>query len=121
MAVKIRLKRMGAKKRPYYRIVVADSRSPRDGRFIEAIGTYDPIMKDSPVTIDDEKITKWLKNGAQPTDTVKSILRSAGVYSKLNVTKASKPKKEVIKKEVVTKKEPAKKVVKKTTTKKSGK
>lgn len=131
MAVKIRLKRMGAKKRPYYRIVVADSRSPRDGRFIEAIGTYDPIMKDSPVTIDDEKITKWLKNGAQPTDTVKSILRSAGVYSKLNVTKASKPKKEVIKKEaikkevikkeVVTKEEPAKKVVKKTTTKKSGK
>lgn len=115
MAVKLRLKRMGAKKRPYYRIVVADSRSPRDGRFIDTVGTYNPIMKDSPVTIDDEKITQWLKNGAQPTDTVKNILRSAGVYAKLNATKPiKKEKSEKIPKEV---KKPSKKV----TTKKAGK
>ena len=118
MAVKLRLKRMGAKKRPFYRIVAADSRSPRDGRFIEVVGTYNPIMKDSPVTIDDEKITKWIKNGAQPTDTVKNILRSAGVYAKLNATKA--PKKETVKKEE-TKKVTPKKTATKKTTKKVGK
>ena len=73
MAVKLRLKRMGSKQRPFYRIIAADSRSPRDGRFIESVGTYDPIKKDENVTVDEEKVLKWLNNGAQPTDTVKSI------------------------------------------------
>ncbi|MEG2295991.1 MAG: 30S ribosomal protein S16, partial [Oscillospiraceae bacterium] len=75
MAVKIRLRRMGAKKAPFYRIVVADSRFPRDGRFIEEVGYYDPTKNPAIVKIDEEKIQKWLSNGAQPTDTVKSILK----------------------------------------------
>jgi small subunit ribosomal protein S16 len=79
MSVKIRLKRMGAKKSPFYRVVVADSRYPRDGRFIEEIGTYNPIKEPAEVSIDSELATKWLKNGAQPTDTVKSLLKKAGV------------------------------------------
>lgn len=79
MAVKIRLKRIGAKKNPYYRVVVADSRYPRDGRFIEEIGTYNPIVDPAEVKIDSEKALKWLKNGAQPTDTVKSLLKKVGV------------------------------------------
>jgi small subunit ribosomal protein S16 len=79
MAVKIRLKRMGAKKNPYYRVVVADSRYPRDGRFIEEIGTYNPITDPSEIKIDTEKAAKWLKNGAQPTETVKSLLKKTGV------------------------------------------
>ena len=79
MAVKIRLRRMGAKKAPFYRIVVADSRSPRDGRFIEEIGTYDPTKNPSVINVDLEKANKWIANGAQPTDTVKKILKiSAG-------------------------------------------
>ena len=82
MAVKLRLKRMGSKQRPFYRIVAADSRSPRDGRFIETVGTYDPIKKSDNVTVDEEKTLKWLNNGAQPTDTVKSILTQTGVWSK---------------------------------------
>ena len=77
--VKIRLKRMGAKKAPFYRIVVADSRYPRDGRFIEEIGTYNPLTNPSTVTVDAEKITKWIKDGAQPTDTVKSLLKKQGI------------------------------------------
>jgi len=77
--VKIRLKRMGAKKSPYYRIVVADSRYPRDGRFIEEIGTYNPLTEPSTVTIDAEKVTKWIKDGAQPTDTVRALLKKQGV------------------------------------------
>ena len=76
--VKIRLRRMGAKKAPFYRIVVADSRSPRDGRFIEEIGTYDP-KNDSAVTVDAESAKKWIANGAQPTDTVRALLKKAGV------------------------------------------
>ena len=76
--VKIRLRRMGAKKAPYYRIVVADSRSPRDGRCIEEIGTYNPLA-DSAVTVDVEKAQTWIKNGAQPTDTVRALLKKAGV------------------------------------------
>ena len=72
--VKIRLRRMGAHKNPYYRIVVADSRYPRDGRFIEEIGTYDPMTEPSTVVIDVDKASEWLKKGAQPTDTVKAIL-----------------------------------------------
>jgi small subunit ribosomal protein S16 len=79
MAVKIRLKRMGAKKTPFYRVVVADSRYPRDGRFIEEIGTYNPLTDPAQVNIDGEKASKWIKNGAQPTDTVKSLLKKAGI------------------------------------------
>ena len=79
MAVKIRLKRMGAKKAPFYRIVVADSRYPRDGRFIEEIGYYNPMTNPSEIQLDAEKAKKWISDGAQPTDTVKSILRKNGV------------------------------------------
>ena len=79
MAVKIRLRRMGAKKAPFYRIVVADGRYPRDGRFIEEIGTYDPAKEPSAVTVDAEKAKAWLANGAQPTDTVRVILKKEGV------------------------------------------
>jgi len=76
--VKIRLKRMGAKKTPFYRIVVADSRYPRDGRFIEQIGTYNPLTDPSTINIDNEKALKWLGQGAQPTDTVKELLKISG-------------------------------------------
>ena len=79
MAVKIRLRRMGAKKNPFYRIVVADSRYPRDGRFIEEIGTYDPLTTPVDVKIDADKAKQWIANGAQPTDTVKDILKKSGV------------------------------------------
>ena len=79
MAVKIRLKRMGAKKSPFYRVVVADSRYPRDGRFIEEIGTYDPNTDPGTIKIDGEKAAKWIGNGAQPTDTVKSLLKKSGI------------------------------------------
>ncbi len=78
MAVKIRLRRMGAKKAPFYRIVVADSRYPRDGRFIEEIGYYDPTKKPSVVKVDVEKAKSWIANGAQPTDTVKKLLKNNG-------------------------------------------
>ncbi len=77
--VKIRLRRMGAKKAPYYRIVVADSRSPRDGRCIEEIGTYNPLTNPATVEVDAEKAQQWIKNGAQPTDTVKALLKKANV------------------------------------------
>ena len=79
MAVKIRLRRMGAKKNAFYRIVVADSRYPRDGRFIEEIGTYDPLKTPADVKIDADKAKQWIANGAQPTDTVKDILKKSGV------------------------------------------
>ncbi|HQA07076.1 MAG TPA: 30S ribosomal protein S16 [Syntrophomonadaceae bacterium] len=82
MATKIRLRRMGAKKRPFYRIVVADARSPRDGRFIEEIGYYDPATTPATVKIDEEKALKWLANGAKPSDTVKSLLQKQGVMAK---------------------------------------
>lgn len=75
MAVKIRLRRMGAKKNPFYRIVVADSRFPRDGRFIEEIGTYDPTKNPVEFKIDTEKVKQWISTGAQPTDTVKALLK----------------------------------------------
>ena len=80
MAVKIRLKRMGAKKNPFYRIVVADSRTPRDGRFIEEIGTYDPLKQPSEVRVDKEKVEQWISNGAQPTDTVDRLFKENNVY-----------------------------------------
>ncbi|HPU42043.1 MAG TPA: 30S ribosomal protein S16 [Acetivibrio clariflavus] len=75
---RIRLRRMGAKKSPFYRVVVADSRFPRDGRFIEEIGTYNPLTEPSSINIDIEKAQKWIKNGAQPTDTVKKLLKQVG-------------------------------------------
>ena len=77
--VKIRLRRMGAKKAPYYRVVVADSRYPRDGRFIEEVGYYDPTKEPSVIKIDEEKAKTWLANGAQPTDTVKALLKIQGI------------------------------------------
>ena len=80
MAVKIRLRRMGAKKAPFYRVVVADSRFPRDGRFIEEIGYYDPTKEPAVVKIDAEKAQKWIANGAQPTDTVKALLKKNGAH-----------------------------------------
>ena len=79
MAVKIRLRRLGAKKAPFYRIVVADSRYPRDGRFIEEIGTYNPMTNPSTVSIDADKAKQWIANGAQPTDTVRDLLKKNGV------------------------------------------
>jgi len=79
MAVKIRLRRMGAKKQPFYRIVVADSRYPRDGRFIEEIGYYNPLTEPADVKVDADKVEKWLKNGAQPTDTVKVLLKKNNI------------------------------------------
>ncbi len=79
MAVKIRLKRMGAHKSPFYRVVVADSRSPRDGRFIEEIGYYNPLTEPATIKIDAEKATQWIKNGAQPSDTAKRLMVKAGI------------------------------------------
>ena len=79
MAVKIRLRRMGQKKAPFYRIVVSDSRSPRDGKFIEEIGTYDPNKNPSEFKVNEELAKKWLANGAQPTDTVKSLFKKSGI------------------------------------------
>ncbi|MGO1367893.1 MAG: 30S ribosomal protein S16 [Senegalia sp. (in: firmicutes)] len=87
MSVKIRLKRMGAKKRPFYRIVVADSRSPRDGRFIEEIGYYNPISEPKEIKIDDERAIEWLSNGAKPTDTVNSLFKNNGVIQKFEESK----------------------------------
>ena len=79
MAVKIRLRRMGAKKAPFYRVVVADSRSPRDGRFIEEVGYYDPTKDPIELKVNEELVQKWLKNGAQPSDTVKALLKKANI------------------------------------------
>lgn len=79
MAVKIRLRRMGAKKAPFYRVVVADSRYPRDGRFIEEVGTYNPLTNPAEIKIDAEKVQKWISTGAQPTDSVKSLLKRSGI------------------------------------------
>ena len=90
MAVKIRLRRMGAKKRPFYRIVVADSRYPRDGRFIEEIGYYNPIVEPAEVKLDKELAMKWLKNGATPTDTVRDILSKEGVMKEFHESKFTK-------------------------------
>ena len=79
--VKLRLRRMGAKKRPSYRIVAADSRSPRDGAFIESVGFYDPITDPATINVNLDRVRHWINNGAQPTDTVRSILKRAGVYA----------------------------------------
>lgn len=90
MAVKLRLKRMGAKKRPFYRVVAADSRSPRDGRFIETIGTYNPLTEPAEVSFDEEKALKWLSDGAKPSDTVRDLLSKAGIMTKFHNQKAGK-------------------------------
>ncbi|AVK99854.1 30S ribosomal protein S16 [Pediococcus inopinatus] len=90
MSVKIRLKRMGSKKRPFYRVVVADSRSPRDGRFIAQVGTYNPLVNPAEVKLNEEDILGWLSNGAQPSDTVKNILSKAGIMKKYHESKLAK-------------------------------
>lgn len=90
MAVKIRLKRMGAKKAPFYRVVVADSRSPRDGAFIEKIGTYNPLTNPAEIKVDEELTLKWLNNGAVPTDTVRNLLSKTGVMKKFHDQKQGK-------------------------------
>lgn len=138
MAVKIRLTRAGAKKKPFYRVVAVDSREKRDGKYIELLGTYNPLIAIDKVKLDEEKVTKWLKNGAIPTETVRILLSDAGILKKLHdekapkakkgtkpVAKAETPKAPVKKAETkpVTKKAPAKKTTttKKTTTKKVSK
>ncbi|MCS7459507.1 30S ribosomal protein S16 [Paenibacillus doosanensis] len=90
MATRIRLKRMGAHKAPFYRVVVSDSRSPRDGRFIEEIGTYNPVAKPAVVNIDEEKALKWLQTGAQASDTVRSLFSQAGIMTKFHESKLQK-------------------------------
>ena len=90
MAVKIRLKRMGAKKSPFYRIVVADSRSPRDGRYIEVVGTYNPVVQPAEVKIDEELALKWLQNGAKPSDTVRNLFSNEGIMEKFHNAKLGK-------------------------------
>ena len=90
MAVKLRLKRMGSKKKPFYRVVAADSRSPRDGKVIEEIGTYNPVANPAEVKIDAELAMKWLDNGAQPTDTVRNLFASQGVLEKYHAKKMTK-------------------------------
>ncbi len=82
MATKIRLRRMGAKKAPFYRVVVADSRRPRDGRFIEEIGYYNPISEPAEIKINEEKVLKWLQTGAEPSETVKQLLKTTGIWAK---------------------------------------
>ncbi|MFD3445475.1 30S ribosomal protein S16 [Microbacteriaceae bacterium 4G12] len=90
MAVKIRLKRMGAKKSPFYRVVVADSRSPRDGRFIEEIGYYNPVAQPAEVKIDEAAALKWLQNGAKPSDTVRNLFSNQGILEKFHLSKSGK-------------------------------
>ena len=90
MAVKIRLTRLGAKKKPFYRIIVADSHSPRNGRFIEIIGNYDPTKEPAVVNVDEEKAIDWMMKGAQPTDTVRSLLSKKGVMAKYDAAKRFK-------------------------------
>ena len=90
MAVKLRLKRMGSKQKPFYRIVAADARSRRDGRFIETVGTYNPLKNPTEIKVDEEKALTWLNNGAQPTDTVRSILTESGIMKKYADSKTKK-------------------------------
>ncbi|MFC4735578.1 30S ribosomal protein S16 [Bacillus daqingensis] len=90
MAVKIRLKRMGAKKSPFYRVVVADSRAPRDGRFIEEIGVYNPLKNPVEFSVDEEKAVKWMMDGAKPSDTVRNLFSSKGLMQRLHEAKNNK-------------------------------
>ena len=94
MAVKIRLNRMGAKKKPFYRIVVADARAPRDGRFIEIIGNYDPTKENAPVNINAEKALDWMQKGAQPTETVRSLFSKEGIMKKYDEVKRARKSKQ---------------------------
>jgi small subunit ribosomal protein S16 len=93
MSVRIRLRRLGAKKRPFYRVVVADQRSPRDGRFIEAIGKYHPLDDPSLIEIDEERALEWLNKGAQPSQAVESLLRKTGIWEKFSAQKPQRPHK----------------------------
>ena len=90
MAVKLRLERMGSKQKPFYRIVAADSRFPRDGRFIETVGTYNPVAKPAEIKINKEVAIKWLNNGAEPTDTVKTLLKNEGILKEFASSKKGK-------------------------------
>ena len=90
MAVKIRLKRMGSKRNPFYRMVVADARAPRDGRYIEPVGTYNPVVSPAEVKLDEELVLKWLADGAQPSDTVRNILSKEGIMKKFHDSKNGK-------------------------------
>ena len=117
MAVKLRLMRMGAKKKPFYRVVAADSRTKRDGKYIELVGTYNPTLNPAEVKINEELALKWLSNGAIPTDTVKSLFNQVGINEKFHNLKSKKTTKSVKKEEP--KKETKKAVAKKTTTKKT--
>lgn len=90
MSIKIRLKRMGSKKKPFYRIVVADSRSPRDGRFIEMVGTYNPLVEPAEVKIVEDSVLEWMKKGAQPSDTVRNLFSKEGIMKKFHDLKLSK-------------------------------
>lgn len=90
MAVKIRLKRIGAKKSPFYRIVVADSRSPRDGRYIEIVGTYNPVTQPAQVQINEDLVLQWMKNGAKPSDTVRNLFSNQGIMEKFHNAKLGK-------------------------------
>lgn len=124
MAVKLRLQRLGKKKQPFYRIVAADSRSPRDGKFIEVVGTYNPRLNPPEVVIKEDKAIKWLKNGAQPTDTVRSLLRREGILLKYHLLrKKVEPEKieEELAKFRARKKEKIKKELEKPKTKKKNK
>lgn len=94
MAVKIRLRRMGAKKKPFYRIVVADSHMPRDGRFVEEVGTYDPLQNPSKVVLKEERVSYWIEKGAQPSDTVKRLLMGQGIVDRRARLKAKIEKEE---------------------------
>ena len=91
MAVRIRLRRLGAKKRPFYRVVVADQRSPRDGRFIEAIGKYHPLEEPSLIEIDEERALEWLKKGAQPSEAVQNLMTKVGIWEKFEAERPKKP------------------------------
>ncbi len=119
MAVKLRLRRMGTRQKPFYRIVAADSRFPRDGRFIEALGTYNPLKGEECVEINEEKTLNWLKKGAQPTDTVRNILSRTGIMAKHAGSKAPKAKAEKKSEPVKEVKEEKKTAKKATTTKKA--
>ena len=90
MSVKIRMRRMGAKRKPFYRIVVADSRAPRDGRFIEEVGYYNPLTNPDEVKLEEDKIFEWLEKGAQPSDTVRSLLSKAGLMTRYHDAKYGK-------------------------------
>ena len=116
MAVKLRLLRMGAKKKPFYRIVAADSRVKRDGKYIELVGTYNPVTNPAELDIKEEVALKWLNNGAIPTDTVKSLFRQKGINEKFHLSKSKKSETKSTKKVAKDTKKPA---AKKTTTKKT--